>query len=364
MRQTRLAVIGTGRMGARHAELIHAHPMCSLVGICDVDPGRQNIAARFGVPFHTSVEELIEQEKPSAAIIATPTSHHASVAETCAQHSVHVLIEKPIADTMEGAQRITETTRSCGVRVLVGYHRRHNPLILKARELVRGGVLGRLVGVSVLWAALKPDDYFDIDWHRECGVGGPVLINLVHDLDSLRFVCGEISEVYAQARSSVRGLEVEDSVSITVSFEDGALGTILATDASPSPWSYEMTTGENPSFPHVDESCYHFLGSEGSLAFPAMELWRYPDGAQKGWRHLLEPTRLVVEPREPLRAQLEHFCRVVEGEEEPILDVEGGAASLAVALAAHEAARKGTPVTPATILRAKCEGADTHERSS
>jgi len=355
MEQTRLAVIGTGRMGVRHAELVHAHPMCSLVGICDTDPSRKAVAEQFGVPFHASVESLIEQEHPAGAVIATPTSHHASVAETCAERAVHVLIEKPIADTMEAARRIIETTRNRDTRVLVGYHRRHNALILKARELVQGGALGKLVGVSVLWAALKPDDYFGIDWHREPGVGGPVMINLVHDLDSLRFICGEITEVYAQMRSEGRGLSVEDSVGISLCFEAGALGTVLASDACPSPWSYEATTGENPSFFHAEENCYHFFGTEGSLAFPAMELWRYPDGARQGWRQPLERRRIAVDPVEPLRPQLEHFCRVVEGQEDPVLDAEGGAASLAAALAVHESARKGLPVTPATILRAKCE---------
>jgi len=350
MEQTRIAVIGAGRMGVRHAELVHTHPMCSLAGICDTAPSRKAVADRLGVPFYASAEALIEQERPSGAIIATPASDHASVAEACAERSVHVLIEKPIADTIERAQRIVETTRRCGVRVLVGHHRRHNALILRVRELVRGGALGKLVGVSALWVALKPEDYFDIAWHRERGVGGPTLINLVHELDSLRFICGEIAHVYAQMRSDVRGLDVEDSVSIFLGFECGALGTVLASDACPSPWSYEATTGENPSFFHADENCYYFLGAEGSLAFPRIEMWRYAEGAQKGWRHPLERVRIDVAANEPLQAQLDHFCRVVKGEAEPILDAEDGARSLAVALAVHESARRGTPVRPVDLL--------------
>ena len=350
MEPARLAVIGAGLIGEKHAELVSAHPMCSLVGICDTDPSRRAVADRFGVPFHTSVAALIEQEKPSGAIIATPTSHHASVAEECAKRSVHALIEKPIADTIERAQHIVETASDCSTRVLVGHHRRHNALVLKARELVRGGALGRFMGASVLWALMKPDDYYEVGWRRERFVGGPTLINLVHDLDSLRFICGEIVEVYAQTRSEIRGLDVEDSLSISLCFEGGALGTVLASDACPSPWSYESTSRENPFFCHTDESCYHFLGTAGALAFPAMELWRYADDAQKGWQHPLERVRIEVDSNDPLQAQLEHFCRVVEGEEAPILDAEDGARSLAVALAVHESARQGTPVNPSSIL--------------
>ena len=324
--------------------------MCSLVGICDTEPSRKAVADQFGVPFHASVEALIERECPAGAIIATPTSHHASVAEVCAKQSVHVLIEKPIAGTMQQAQDIVQTTSKCGTRVLVGYHRRHNALILKARELIQSGALGRLVGMSILWSVLKPDSYFDIGWHRRRGVVGPTLINLVHDLDSLRFICGEITEVYARMKSDVRIPDVEDSVSVSLRFEGGAIGTILASDACPSPWSYEATSGENPSFFHVDESCYHFLGTAGSLAFPTMELWRYAEGSHKGWCHPLEKLHIEVNANDPLSSQLEHFRRVVEGEEEPLVDAEDGVKSLAVALAVHESAFKRTPVKPLSLL--------------
>jgi predicted dehydrogenase len=119
--------------------------MCSLVGICDTDRSRKRVADGCRVPFYASAEALIEREKPSGAIIATSNAHHASVAEVCAKRSVHVLIEKPIADSIERAQHIVETTQNCGIRVLVGHHRRYNPLVLKARELVREGALGKLV---------------------------------------------------------------------------------------------------------------------------------------------------------------------------------------------------------------------------
>jgi len=146
MSQVKLAVIGAGQMGGRHTELVSAHDMCSLVGICDMDSSRKAVADSFQVPFYTSVEEMIDQEKPSGAIIATSNAHHASVAEICAKRLVHVLIEKPIAESIEQAQHIIDTTRNCGTRVLVGHHRRHNSLALRARELICKGTLGRLIG--------------------------------------------------------------------------------------------------------------------------------------------------------------------------------------------------------------------------
>ena len=344
MNTVRLAVIGIGLIGKKHAELIHANNSCTLVGVCDVDPGLKSVADELNVPFYQDAEALLERERPEGAIIATPNGLHASVAETCARRSVHVLIEKPIADTLNEAHHIVETADACGIQVLVGHPRRHNPLVKKARSLVNGGALGNLVAVSVLWALLKPADYYKVDWRCRLPGGGPTLINLIHDLDSLRFICGEIRQVYAQSNSDVRKLEVEDSLSITLSFDSGALGSVLASDTTPSPWSYEATTNENPYYFHAYENCYHFFGTLGSLAFPRMELWRYTDNAQMGWQHPMEMTRFKVNQADPLISQLEHFCRIVKGEEKPIIDGRDGTQSLAVALAVLESIRHQVPI--------------------
>ena len=141
---------------------------------------------------------------------------------------------------------------------------------------------------------MKPDGYFDIGWRSVRPDGGPVLINLVHELDILRYMCGEIDQVFAQGRSKARGFEVEDSVSISITFRSGAVATIVGSDAVTAPWSYEATTGENPLYFNVPENCYYFTGTEGALAFPQMELWKYPDRDRRGWQH---PMREVRRPR-------------------------------------------------------------------
>ena len=91
-----------------------------------------------------------------------------------------------------------------GVPVLVGHHRRHNPRIKAVREMIAKGQIGQLTAVVGLWLLKKPDSYFDVAWRREPG-GGPILINLVHDIDDLRFICGEIVEVQALTSNSARG---------------------------------------------------------------------------------------------------------------------------------------------------------------
>ena len=209
MKPARLAVIGAGVMGRKHAELIGPNSGCSLVGICDADSVRSSVGEEFNVPFYQDIEQLLERERPQGAIIATPNRSHAALTEVCARRSVHVLIEKPIADSLEGAHRIVKVADETGIQVLVGHHRRHSPLIQEARSIIQSGALGKLVAVSILWALMKPAEYYEVDWRGKRPGGGPTFINLIHELDSLRFLCGEIREVYAQASSAVRKLDVE-----------------------------------------------------------------------------------------------------------------------------------------------------------
>ena len=340
----KIAVIGAGLIGHKHAALIAACPQATLAGICDSEASRGSVAQQFATRFYQHPEELLAQEKPDGVIIATPNHMHASVAEVCAAHGVHMLVEKPIADTLADAQRIVRSAKAAGVQVLVGHHRRHNPLIAETRRLIAQGAVGRLIGISVLWTIRKPDDYFQVTWRSQRPNGGPALINLIHDVDSLRFICGEVKQVYAQCSSAVRNFAVEDSLSATLSFENGAFASVLLSDAAVAPWSYEATSGENPTYFRTHEDCYRFVGTTGALAFPTLRLWRYANPQQVGWQHPMEMSEQVVEAADPLVRQLEHFCRVIRGEETPFVSGQDGTRSLAVILALLQSAETNCAV--------------------
>ena len=158
-----------------------------------------------------------------------------------------------------------------------------------------------------MWLLKKPDDYFDVAWRREAG-GGPLLINLVHDIDNLRFICGEISEVQAMTSSKARGFAVEDTAGLLLKFAGGAIGTVTLSDATPAPWSWELSSGENAAYPKQDQPCYLFAGTKGSLSVPTMELWSYP--GEGGWYAPLSRAAVEVPSADPLVEQLRHFlCR-------------------------------------------------------
>lgn len=344
MSLVKLAVIGLGLMGSRHVEILESFDGCELVAACDLDTSLRVVADRHGVPFFRDIGEMLDRAKPDGAIIATQSANHVDTFAACARRGVHALIEKPVADTTEAALRIAELADATNTRALVGHHRRHNPLVKAAHDVVAGGEIGDLLAVSMMWTLMKPDGYFDIGWRSVRPDGGPVLINLVHELDILRYVCGEIDQVFAQGRSAARGFEVEDSVSISITFRSGAVATILGSDAATAPWSYEATTGENPLYFNVSENCYYFTGTHGALAFPKMELWKYPD--RRGWQHRMERSVLPVTRADSLTVQLAHFCDVVRGTQPPLVDARDGARSLAAALAVLESIATNTPQRP------------------
>lgn len=345
MEPLRIAVIGAGLIGARHAEAAFAEPGCDLVALADPDEKAHAMAAELGTAYYADFAAMIETERPDGVVIAAPTDLHAPIGIACAARGIHLLVEKPIAADVESGAELVSAAERYGVRLMVGHHRRFNPAVETAREIVQGGALGRLTAVSALWATLKPEDYFDIEWRRQPG-GGPILINLIHDIDNLRHICGEIDSVYAETGSAVRGFGVEDSAALTLRFAGGALGTVLVADATPSPWNWEAGSGDNPAMPYIGENCYQFLGTEASLGFPRLELWRYGAGRPAGWQYELEKEPRPVTRGETITAQMAHFCQVIRGAAEPRVPGADALGTLAVTLAVAESARRGQPVRP------------------
>ena len=130
----------------------------------------------------------------------------------------------------------------------------------------------------------------------------------------------------------------------TLRFTSGAVGIILASDATPSPWSWESGTGENPLIPPTGRNCYRFLGTEGALALPRLELWRHDDGVPASWHEAIRARTLAAGPRAALKDQLRHFCGVVRGEHAPRVSGEDGLRTLATTLSIIESMDRRAPI--------------------
>ena len=224
------------------------------------------------------------------------------------------------------------------VPVLVGHHRRHNPLIDAARQQIESGSIGDIVAVHAACWLYKPDDYFNVAWRTRQGAG-PVFINLIHDIDLLRYLVGEVVSVQAAESAHTRKHDVEDTAAIIVGFANGALGTITVSDSIVAPWSWELTAAENPAYPKTGETCYFIGGTRGSLEIPKGKIWSQ-DG-ERSWWQPINQTVYETGPRDPLDAQIEHFCKVIAGAEQPIVSGLEGLKSLKVIEAIKASARDG-----------------------
>ena len=289
--------------------------------------------------------ELLAEDRPDGIVLATPNSMHVAQGLECIRAGVPTLIEKPVADSVAEGLRLCDASERTGVKVLVGHHRRHSTILRKACAIVGSGILGRLVGVIGSAAFYKPDNYFDeAPWRRQPG-GGPILINMIHEVDNLRAMMGEIVAVQAFASSATRGHPVEDTVAINLRFANDALGTFLLSDTAGSARSWEQTSQENKAYAtYPDEDCYTIIGTDGSLAVPTMRLKRYATKEDRSWWKPFQASTIAIERTDPLEAQIEHFAAVIRGEQEPLVTCRDGLQNLRVTDAIAEAARTGCAV--------------------
>jgi predicted dehydrogenase len=338
----RLAVVGAGQIGQRHIKHIVAEPKALLAAIVDPSEAAKSLALQRNVPWFAQFSDLLAAQKLDGVIFATPNQLHVANGLEAVAAGIPALIEKPIADDLAAATRLVAEAEAKHVPLLIGHHRRHNSLIQRAKTIIDDGMLGRIVSVHGCFWLLKPDDYFDVAWRREDGAG-PILTNLIHDIDLLRYLVGEIVSVQAQTSNAVRGHAVEETAVAVLQFANGALGTVNVSDSIVAPWSWEHTTGENPQYPQTDQFCYMLGGTHGSLTVPTLEIWS--NAGKRSWFEPFTVERINAASQDPLGLQIQHFCRVIRGEEAPLVSGREGLQTLRVIDAIKRAAREGRRIT-------------------
>ena len=340
MRKMEIVVVGPGLIGKTHIQLIQENPLCHLAALVAPDkPKHHEYARSLSAPLHYSLQECLKSRHVDGVIIASPNLFHAEQAIECIEAGVAVLVEKPFTDNLANGHRVLALAEQRQAKVLVGHHRAHSPILAHARSAIKAGRLGQLVSVMGSAQFHKPDHYFEAGpWRKEPG-GGPILINLIHEIGNLRSLCGEIHAVQAVASSKIRGFKVEDTVGINLLFKNGVIGTFLLSDTAATAKSWEQTSGENPSYPRsADDDCYTICGTMGSLSVPTMRLMHYSNGTTPSWWTPFSQETLDIERRNPLQCQLEHFLDVIAGKTHPLVSARDGFRNLQIV----EAVRQST----------------------
>jgi len=345
MTKTKIALFGAGVIGRTHIDRITRSDNLALVAIADPTDAGKRLADSLGVRWFAEHRALLDEIRPQGAIVATPNALHISMAVDCLERGVAVLVEKPVADTVAEAQLLVEAQQRTGVPVLVGHHRRHNPINRRAREIVQSGRLGQVVTASVMATFLKPDAYFDAAWRRQQG-GGPILINLIHEIDMLRFLLGEIESVQAMRSSAVRGFEVEDTAAAVLKFTSGALASLVLSDAATSPWCWDFCAGEQDQYPRQNVQSHFIAGTHGSLSLPDLSLWNYR--GERSWHAEMTLEKTFVHRADPYTRQLQHFRDVIDGKTESLCSALAGLRTLQATLAVSDAALTNARITLST----------------
>jgi predicted dehydrogenase len=320
----RTAVIGVGSMGKNHARINWELPDVELVGVADDNLDTVNAVARkYDTKPYSNYIELLDDAKPDAVTLAVPTIYHHDIALDIIERGIPLLIEKPIAYTIEEGQKIIDAAQKRGVKLMIGHIERFNPAITTLKDLIFKGELGRI---------------FQMDAHRQgpfparvADVG--VVIDLaVHDLDVMRFVSNkEIIRVYAETEKHIHS-KYEDLLSGLLRLEDGIVGTLTINWLTPTKIREFIVTGERGMFKcdYLTQDLYFFenLVSSGS----EWDNLRVLRGVREG-----KMIRHVIAKKEPLRAEQEAFLEAVREDKPVPVSGEDGLRALELAKAIVQA---------------------------
>lgn len=348
MSELNVAVIGTGVIGRTHIDTLGKVPGMRLSAVVDPMPASKAFAATLGVRHYADVDALLAAKLADAVVIASPNDTHVPIAQAVLSAGLPILLEKPVANTLAESAVLAEAADRSGLPILVGHHRRHNPLIKAAKAALDHGAIGPLVIATVTCAMLKPEDYFDVAWRRDPVQGGPLLINAIHDIDLLRHFFGEVATVQGTASNAVRGLPVEDTTAAILNFETAGLATLALSDTAVGPWAWELSSGENPGrFPKHDAVTHIYAGRTGGLSLPDLSHWTHGPGGE--WTKPLKRDGLTFTQTDTYIAQMEHFGDVVRGRAAPLVTCTDGIRNMEIVVAIKQSSRTGRAVRIADL---------------
>jgi UDP-N-acetyl-2-amino-2-deoxyglucuronate dehydrogenase len=233
----RVGLIGCGRIAKRHAELLGNNLVegAELTAVCDIELSRaQALGTQFSVPSFGCMDEMMTQAEIDVAVVLTPSGYHADNVIQLAKYGKHIMVEKPMALTLDDADAMISACDAHNCKLFVIKQNRFNLPVIKLREALEEGRFGKLVmgTVRVRWA--RHQAYYDQDkWRGTWQMDGGVLTNQAsHHVDLLEWMMGEVDSVYAMATTRLAEIETEDTAVVTLKFRNGALGIIEATTAA------------------------------------------------------------------------------------------------------------------------------------
>ena len=329
----KILIAGLGSVGRRHLRNLIALGEKDIV-LLRSHQSTLSDDELAGFPVETDLAASLKKHKPDAVIVANPTALHMDIAIPAAQAGCHILLEKPISDSMDLVDELQKAAQKSGSRILVGFQFRYHPTLNKSRELIQQGALGKVLAAHVHWGEYLPqwhpwEDYRQ-SYAARADLGGGVIVTLIHPLDYLRFIVGEVDSLWSfNGHLSPLELDVEDVAEIGLRFANGAVGGVHLNYIQRPPVHRMEIVGTNGTLRWDNaDGVLHFykmpapFGSySDNPPAPVIESFSPPEGFDRN--------QLFV-------AQTRHFLETVRGESEPVCTLEDGIQALRLALAAKQ----------------------------
>ena len=295
-----------------------------------------------GFPVETDFHEALKKHKPDAVIVGNPTSMHLDIAIPAAEAGCAILLEKPISNSIERLDQFESAVKKSGSKVLVAFQFRFHPGLIRAKQLISDGEIGRIISAHVHFGEYLPawhpwEDYRQ-GYAARADMGGGVVLTQCHSLDYLPWLVGKVRSAWGfTGKLSYLEVDVEDTAEIGLRFESGALGT-LHLDFNQQPPAHR----------------FEIIGTKGTIK------WDLSDGATRIYRASAES--LSISTGREIKAggewesyplpenwernvmfleQMKHFVAVVRGEAEPACTLEDGVRVMKLISAVHESQRTG-----------------------
>lgn len=233
----KFALVGCGRIAKRHSELLGNSQIqgACLVAVCDlVEDKAKKIGEQFSVPFFTDMHEMMRSVNIDVVVVLTESGLHAQHVVALARYGKHIVVEKPMALTLDDADAMIQACDQAGCKLFVVKQNRFNVPVAKARQALETGRFGKLTMGTVRVRWCRPQSYYDqAAWRGTWAMDGGVLANQAsHHVDMLEWMMGDVLSVFAMSTTALADIEAEDTAVVILRFKNGAIGAIEATTAT------------------------------------------------------------------------------------------------------------------------------------
>jgi predicted dehydrogenase len=354
MEKLRTAVIGCGKVAHIHAEALASIPESDFVAVCGRDPEKARaFGGQYRVEAFTSVEEMVGSGV-EAVVVATPHPAHAAVTVPALRRGAHAIVEKPLAASLADCDAMIAAARESGRQLATISQRRLYEPVLRVRQAVDDGRIGRPVLGTATMLGWRDEAYYRSDpWRGSwSGEGGGVLVNQApHPIDLLQWLMGDVEELYgAWANLNHPYIEVDDTALAVLRFRSGALGQLLVSNSqNPALFGRVWVHGSNGATVGVqtDGGAMFIAGMTSVTEPPVNDVWTVPgeEGKLAGWQEEDGELFRSIDPtRHYHRLQIRDFLRAILDDRPPMVTGEEGRKTVEIVAAIYLSQRERRPV--------------------